>query len=200
MDDKEFQKKVLEIRDFIVNDRVSIRGLRLFVVRHKGYIFFHSGGLKSGFTAEEYGDVAHLNNKRGDILSMFSKLEFIINELLRLKILGFEYDKYEMFLQLISKIDLFVRIKYLRDWGVIDNAIFGLGHGLKEVRNAFAHEWEESNISYKKKMLMFDGFEEFRKDMLIFWKEIEDEYAKEQMNIDIDSILDELKEYVKKKA
>ena len=64
--------------------------LRLFLVLENQYLYINKGSARMGLTDKKIGMFSHLRLERGSILEAFSYLEFLITELIRLKIVGFE--------------------------------------------------------------------------------------------------------------
>ena len=61
--------------------------------------------VKDGQFSQEYSDdFKWINATRGNILDAFSRLEFVIGEIIRFKIIGFELEKKDMIWDIISKL------------------------------------------------------------------------------------------------
>ena len=122
---------------------------RLFLITDKSYIRIYYGIITSSWTAEEFYEIRSLRLERGEILELFSKLEFIVNELIQLKILGANSDKGKNLDDILENVDLFSRIRLLNKWGIIDKSVNGKLMHVKQVRNGFAHAWGKEEVRYK---------------------------------------------------
>jgi len=187
------EDKFNELIKIIFSSRKLPSNLRLFLITEKEYIRIYYGRITTSHFAEEYGFIRSLRFERGDILDMFSKLEFFVNELFQLKILGPSSDKGFMLDKLLENIDFFSRIRLLKEFGIIDGVLFNLLMQAKQVRNGFAHAWDENEVIYKGGLIKAK-FLEFKQDMEKVWKNLLDIYKTEQEKIDIQGIINQLKE------
>lgn len=117
---------------------------------------------------------------RGKILEIFSKFEFIIDEMVRTH---FKPDNDEDFDDFLISLDLFSKIKYLTKWGLINKEQKNNIIELKEVRNSLAHTWI-GPLRYKQVPLNEASFRKFKDDLVCFWKYLLSEYRKYQPSID----------------
>lgn len=126
-----------------------------------------------------HGIITHLGLDRGDILDVFSKIEFIVNELISIHI---QPQDVGAFNEVLNYISFFIKIKLLNNWGIFDNKLTEKIMRIKEVRNGFAHNWSDSEIKYKSKPIR-DNFFNFREDLLSIWKNLINVQQKNQPNI-----------------
>ena len=186
-------KKVLELSKAIINAKKFPQNLRLFLITETQFIRLYYGKLNASIWGEGSSYVKSLRLDRGQILDLFSKLEFFINEFILLRILGPNSPKGLLLDDILENVDFFSRIRILNKWNVIDNALLGLLLQTKQVRNGFAHAWDESEVMYKAKPIR-KMFAQFKKDMEQIWKKLLEIYKIEQAKIDIESIIRQLKE------
>lgn len=118
---------------------------------------------------------------RGKVLEIFSKFEFIINEMVRAH---FNLRNRVDFDDILLSLDLFIKIKYLTKWQLINKKQKDRIIKLKEVRNSLAHSWVGS-LYYDGKLLNESSFNEFKDDLIDFWKYLLTEYRKYQPDIDL---------------
>lgn len=116
---------------------------------------------------------------RGDILDYFSKVEFLVREIIQARILGlFLFSaKVEEFDQILQKAGFYGCIRLLDDWGMIGNNLRGKIDRVNGVRNQLAHSWSERDVYYKKnaenkRIRLSDNLEEFMKDAKEVWLEL----------------------------
>ncbi len=139
------------------------------------------------------GPIKNLKCDRGQILDIFGKLEFFINEIILLKILGPNSNNVEMLENILEYVDLFSRVRLLSDWEIFDNKLKEALMQTKQVRNGLAHRWDEKEVYYKGKMLK-DNLSKLIEDLLYIWKEIITVYVTQQDKIDIRKIIKEIEE------
>lgn len=155
--------------------------------------------LKDGmFRREHFSDFQYLQRERGQILDAFARFEFLIGEIIRFKIIGFETEKSDMLIDLISAIGFNRQISLLTDWKIIDSDLKKALNSLIEVRNGLAHKFFKQEIKYKNKPLMDfwekNAFEEFVKDMKNSWKKLVKIYENDQQKIDYKRLANSLRE------
>jgi len=119
--------------------------------------------MRESFRNELY-DVNVISPDRGKILDLFSKLEFIANECLRVHFFGL--GKKKDFDYLLKYTDFSHRIKTLFECGVICDKPKKQLLNLSYVRNQFAHIWQVTDIEYlQKKLSDKSNFERFKNDL-----------------------------------
>ena len=164
--------------------------LRLFVVLENECFYINNGHVSQQSSA--YGFFDHLQKDRGKILDAFAKFEFLIDELIRLKVMGYAAYENALVVDLIEKINLNNCISLLKKWRVIDNELGKKLCSLLEVRNQLAHVFSQSETRYKGQILMSysvkDAFSVFIKDLQDAWKDLTDIYIKEKDQIDFEKI------------
>lgn len=159
--------------------------LRLYLVSEDGREYYVKDGR---FRQEFVNDFKWLTPNRGIILEAFARFEFLIGEIIRFKIIGFETEKNDMIIDLISVVNLNRQISLLADWKIIDSDLKKRLNSLLEVRNGLAHKFFKEEINYKNKELMEFGedkaFDDFKNDMNEAWRKLVKIYVKEQEKID----------------
>lgn len=165
------------------------RDLELFLITEETYIKFHNGYLDIG---KNYVDTVVLNPKkleldRGQILSAFSKMEYLLNELIHLLVIDYDVKKRYMFNNILENINLHRKIMLLNKWGLISNRECKNMQKLKSVRNSFAHVWDEKEVEYKE-VALENNFDEFKNDLKELWLVLVDVYKVEQIKINLDEI------------
>src|SRR6185312_1229323 len=168
--------------------------LRLYLVTEDGREYY----VKDGRFRQEYmNDFQWLTSERGNVLEAFARFEFLIGEIIRFKIIGFETEKNDMIIDLISAINLNRQISLLSDWKIIDVDLKKRMNSLLEVRNGLAHKFFKEEINYKNKELMEFGenkaFDGFKKDMIEIWKKLVKIYVQEQEKIDFKKLANEIR-------
>lgn len=172
------------------------KDIRLYLVDDDGQEYYVKDG---NFNRVYSNDFQYVFQKRGDILDAFARLEFIIGEIIRFEVIGFENEKKDKFIGLISAIGLNRQISLLADWKVMDSNLKKSLNSLLEVRNGLAHKYFIEEVSYKNKKLMGfledKAFDQFKKDMLHVWKNLLKIYVKYQDKIDFKDVANSLRDY-----
>ncbi len=165
------------------------KNIRLYLTNGIDEHFINNGSVQQGHHEIEF---KFLVNERGNILDRFTKVEFLMTELIRLKILGYEVEKGEMMIDIISAVPVNRKISSLKKWKVIDTDLSKTLNALFEVRNGFAHKFSIEEITYKNrpmnKFVNEGTFEKFRKDLEKSWKGLIKAYIKEQNRVDFQEI------------
>jgi hypothetical protein len=118
-------------------------------------------------------------------------LEFIVNELVIFKVVGYDPKRAYLLDDILDKVDFFSRVKLLSDWKIIDGKLYQAIITIKQVRNGLAHYWDESEVLYKGKNLKH-CFSIFFEDIRNIFKKLINIYMLEQEKIDVDSIISEI--------
>ena len=87
------------------------------------------------------GPIGGLRPERGTVMDFFVQLELMVNQIFVVHIVG-RNDEVGKFEQLLDAVDLFSKIRFLQNWGLIDSRTKEMLLCLKEVRNGFAHHWD----------------------------------------------------------
>jgi hypothetical protein len=184
-------EKISALANALLNNPKKPENLRLLLITEKGFIRAYYDRISVVSTGEEYGIIRTLKYNRGDILDIFSKLEFFINEFIQLNMLGSRSEKALMLDHILEHVDFFSRIKLLNKWNIIDKKMMSLFMETKQVRNGLAHKWHINEVKYKDKKFK-KNFQTFKNDIEEIWKELIEIYKSEQDKIDVNSILKEI--------
>jgi hypothetical protein len=183
--------KIMELEGILRNQKEKWPNLRLFLITPNIWLRLYHGNLETQHQLQEHAIIRGLKPQRGDILDIFSKIEFLVNELIQAKILGLFSPDAPFLEDVLENVDLFSRIKLLQQWGIIDNKLCGMTMNLKQVRNGLAHKWKESEVNYKGKKIT-QSFVQFKHDLEEVWIGLVGAYMKEQQS-KIDEIITKLK-------
>ena len=182
-------EKLLNARNF-----KNPMNLRIFLVWKNGYTYVNNGGLQASHAY--FGVFSHLRKERGEILNAFSKLEFLIMELVRMKTMGKKFSHNANLVDLIEKPNISNLLQLLRKWKVITKSQQGKYTKLFGVRNQLAHIFDLNEATYNEKPISRivgkDNFKEFHLDLQTMWKELVLIYSKEQSKIDYSELITEI--------
>jgi hypothetical protein len=159
--------------------RNQLPDLRIFLVTHHKWLRVYRGKMEMYIPFEELAFIKNLKADRGDIIDFFSKLEFLVNELIQAKMLGLFSDKAYHFDGILENIDFWRRVILLRRWGVIDKDEIKKIEKIKCVRNELAHLWSEKEVSYENGSIS-DNIEKFRDDAGKVWTSLISKYMVEE--------------------
>ena len=182
------------IIDFVKKQSTTPEDFSLFLITEETYIRIHKGNLEMG---KNYVDTVVLNPKklsldRGEILSAFSKMDFLLTELIHLLIIDYSKIKREMVNAVLKNGNLHRRIELLKKLELINNNQCKQLKKLKNVRNGFAHSWDYKEVFYKEQRID-KIFEEFKKDLKESWLLLVDIYKEQQKKVNLDEIRELLK-------
>lgn len=167
--------------------------LRIFLISEKEHLRITYRGINFSWHTDDFGIGETFKYERGEILDLFSKLEFFVNEIIRLKLLGWENPNHQMLEGILENIDFFSRIKLLESWKIIGNPLKELLLETRQVRNGLAHKWDIREVNYKADTLE-KNFKIFKEDMIKIWKELLEVYKEEQGKIDFDKLIKEIED------
>ena len=166
--------------------------IRLFMITKTMYVRIYRGKVTWKLLTEELEFVKKMKCERGEILDLFSKMEFMINELIQLNLLGANNQESAKLDDALAYVDFFSRLRLLKKWGILDNSTVEMLNQTKQVRNGFAHAWGVEEILYKEKPIE-KNFQAFTLDMEKIWEALVEVYMVEQKKYDIDSIFDKIR-------
>jgi len=165
--------------------------LRFLLFEKNNIIRVYKGFTYQSSSINEINSLGIKSFDRGDILEAFSKIEFLINEIIIVYIRGFN-SMDEVLDDLLENIDLFTKTKILNKWERIDNQTKEKILKCREVRNGFAHKWSVEEIRYKDNPLKI-VFPNFQQDLINVWKALILAYQKQLSSLDLDKLLGLLK-------
>ena len=150
----------------------------------KKHFFINDGILKNGFDPKLI-----IENNRDSVLSGFSKMAFLFDEIIRLRIVGHSNDNdSKELLYLLNLIPVNRKIRTFLDWQVFGPEFTRDMSRLFEVRNDTIHCISLSEVIYnpgKTFLLSSDsGFKKFSTDLKKAWKTLLQIYVIEQEKID----------------
>jgi len=159
--------------------------IRLYLIFNKKHYLINNGNIKHGFSNN-----LKLNKNKTSVLDAFSKMGFLFDELIRLRIVGYVHNSSSKeLLYLLNLIPINRKIRTFLDWGVFDPKFTKQMSRLFEVRNDVLHSITLNEVDYTpgKTMSMrtIAGFNKFKKDMENSWFELIRIYNSQQAKIDL---------------
>ncbi len=174
------------------NKKKIPKNIRLYFVAKK-HFFINDGIVKDGFDSK-----LTIQNNRDSVLSAFSKMAFVFDEIIRLRVVGYSHNQNSIELMyLLHLIPVNRKIRTFLDWKLFSPEFARDMSRLFLVRSATMHCVSLNEVQYMpdKKILLSEkkGFTHFTKDMTKAWKNLLDVYVLEQEKISLDDLAQELK-------
>jgi len=166
---------------------------RLYIIDKNNHYFLNDGILKNGFDSKLI-----VAKNRDSILSAFSKMAFLFDEIIRLRIVTYsnQNDSKEL-LYLLNLIPINRKIRTFLDWTVFGPEYTRDMSRLFEVRNDTVHCVSIDEVKYNPKnslsLSSVHGFKKFKTDLDKAWGNLLKIYVTEQEKINWDTLLEELK-------
>ena len=183
--------KSTEFIAFLKKQEKIPKTIRLYVVSKRHY-FINDGILKNGFDSKLV-----IENNRDSVLSAFSKMAFIFDEIIRLRIVGYSHNQNSVELMyLLHLIPVNRKIRTFLDWKLFSPEFARDMSRLFMVRSSTVHCISLDEVEYvpEKKFVLSEkkGFDLFQKDMTKSWKNLLDVYVLEQEQISWEILFKEI--------
>ena len=165
--------------------------IRLYLIDEKKHYFISDGALKNGFATK-----LTIQNNRDSVLSAFSKMAFLFDEIIRLRIVQHSnQSNSDELLYLLNLVPVNRKIRTFLDWGVFEPEFTRDMSRLFEVRNDIVHCISLDDVTYnhptnKISLSSSSGFKKFKRDFENNWKILSAKYLQEQEKTDLKKILD----------
>jgi len=187
---------ILEIWKLIMNHKGLPSDMRLYIVTKNEQLYVNKGFAEKAY----YSNItSKVRQKRDTILEPFTKIEFILDELIRLYIVGFESRKQNEFLNLLDAIGSRRKIELLYKWKIITNNLKKRLENLFQVRNGVAHDLSMYEVRYQKKPLFHTlsqaNYNKFLKDLEKTWNDLVKTYLKAEKKINWTKLIEKIKRY-----
>jgi len=157
--------------------------IRLYIIDNNQHYFLNEGLIKKGFDSK-----LTVSKNRDSVLSAFSKMAFLFDEIIRLRIIGYSNQNNSTeLLYLLNLIPINRKIRTFLDWKVFSPEFTRVMSRLFEVRNDAVHciSLDEVNYTPKNKISLASatGFKKFSLDIQKAWSELSKTYVKQQEKI-----------------
>lgn len=167
--------------------------VRLYIIDKNRHYFLNDGVLKNGFDSK-----LDVTKNRDSVLSAFSKMAFLFDEIIRLRIVTHSNQtNSKELLYLLNLVPINRKIRTFLDWNVFGPEYTRDMSRLFEVRNDTVHCVSLDEVKYnpKNSFLLSDvnGFKKFKTDLYKAWNDLLKIYVTEQAKIDLDALSKELK-------
>ena len=177
----------------IIKKQKKSQKIRLYIIDKNGHYFLNDGVLKNGFNSK-----LTVTKNRDSVLSAFSKMAFLFDEIIRLRIIGHSnQDNSKELLYLLNLVPVNRKIRAFLDWGVFSPEYTRDMSRLFEVRNDTIHCVSLDEVRYNPKnsisLSSVNGFKKFKTDLDKAWENLLNIYVIEQEKIDWTALFEELK-------
>ena len=167
---------------YLKNHQKLSKNIRLYIISKKHY-FLNDGILKDGFDSKLI-----VEPNRDSVVTAFSKMAFIFDEIIRLRIVGYSNNQNSIELMyLLHLIPLNRKIRIFLDWKLFSPEYAREMSRLFLVRSSTIHCVSLDEVTYvpdkKIKLSSKKGFDSFKKDMTNAWKNLLKVYLLEQDQI-----------------
>ena len=172
----------------IIKKQKKSQKVRLYIIDKNKHYFLNDGILKNGFDSKLI-----LTKNRDSVLSAFSKMAFLFDEIIRLRIVAHSnQNNSKELLYLLNLVPINRKIRTFLDWGVFGPEYTRDMSRLFEVRNDIVHCVSLDEVKYNPKnpisLSSVNGFKKFKTDLDMAWKNLLKIYVVEQEKIDWDTL------------
>lgn len=177
----------------IIKKQKKSQKVRLYIIDKNKHYFLNDGILKNGFDSK-----LTVTNNRDSILSAFSKMAFLFDEIIRLRIVAHSnQNNSKELLYLLNLVPINRKIRTFLDWSVFGPEYTRDMSRLFEVRNDIVHCVSIDEVKYNPKnsisLSSVNGFKKFKTDLDKAWYNLLKIYVAEQEKINWDVLLEEIK-------
>ena len=164
----------------LLNEKNVSSSIRAYIIHKNKHHFVCDGKLEDGFESKQ-----KIEKNRDSVLSLFSKMSFLFDEIIRLRIVGLQNDESgSELLYLLNLIPINRKIRTLYDWKVFDPKFTQILSRLFDARNSITHcvslddakYVPDNNISLSTN----SGFRQFSKNLEKAWKDLVEIYKIQQ--------------------
>ena len=175
-----------------VNSAWNLFDVHFFYIDEQYSLFISKDGAShQEESTNDHSSVKRVGFDRGELLEIFSKLEFLVNECLRVHFLGLGTTK--NFEYLTQYIDMGHRVKTLYKEGLITKSLSNAIPNIMFVRNQIAHTWQFKDIMYQQKDLEdYDHFVKFKNELELTFSELINTYHSIMKVSDVEQYVNEL--------
>ena len=190
-------KLILEFDKVAKGTKILPKNITLYYILKDNHCYLRNGTLKSGFSKP-----LTISSKlsRDSLLSTYSTMEFIFDELIRILVLDpKDNDQSKRLYYLLSLIPVNRKIRLFLDWKVFDPITARKFSRLFEVKNSLVHSVRVEDVVYRPKTSLSLGKnlskKKYQKDLLGGWNTLCKIYQKHQDQISWEDLLAEIKNY-----
>jgi hypothetical protein len=174
---------ILNSDNFYLPEELSI----LFILDNS-LIRVHKGVVNLESSRHNYSEIKGLSCNREDILKYFTKIDFIIDQLIGIRLLDNFPKNSEILGDVLEELSLAEKLNLLFKWGFLKRSSRSNWNKIRKVRNDMAHKWSTREMVYEK-LKLEDNFARFRDDFSKEWKNLIEIYRSVQTKIDVEHLI-----------
>lgn len=164
--------------------------IELFLADEKNYVYIRNGKLNG--ESSKYGLMTEIKQERGSILDAMAKFEFVISEMIRIKISGFKPT--DVAKAVNRRLSFGQRVDILLNLKILDKSIADKLFTIFHVRNSLAHGFFASNTMWDNKPIFENSnFENFKGSLQNTWNELINKYTQMITGPELDSLKKQVK-------
>lgn len=116
-------EKIMQVEDLLLHAAEYRTGIRLLLVSDSQFLLVDDGYLNRYTQIREMEIIRGLTFSREKILDVFIKLEVMLTELIKLKLVGFYSERAVMLEEIIKNMNIHRKREILKTWGIIDRPL-----------------------------------------------------------------------------
>lgn len=174
------------------------KNIRLYLILKNGHIFINNGLIEDGFSQPKF---TSLKNNHDETLSIFSKMGFLFDEMIRFLLVGHNHDeKSKRLLYVLNLIPLNRKIRLFLDWKIFDEEFTRNLSRLFEVRNGLVHSIN-MDVEYRKDKIMIlsnkKDYTQFKTDLQNAWEKLSQVYTDQLSKTDWKKVISKINQISK---
>jgi hypothetical protein len=164
----------------LINGENTPSSIRAYIIHKNKHYFVCNGKLEDGFESKQ-----KIEKNRDSVLSLFSKMSFLFDEIIRLRIVGFQNNESgSELLYLLNLIPINRKIRTLYDWKVFDPKFTQILSRLFDARSSIVQCVSIDDAKYVPddsiSLSTNSGFRKFSKNLGKAWKDLIEIYKIQQ--------------------
>ena len=189
---------IAEFEKYLKNKKTIAKKIRLYYVIQQRHYYLNNGKIEQGFQNVNIQDQFPID--RDSLLSVYSRMEFIFDELIRISLIGlFHEEKSKRLLYILSIVPVNRKIRLFLDWKIFDEEFTRMLSRLFEVKNGLLHCVTINEVEYRKKKTLFlsndNDLNEFLNDLQSAWNSLFKVYKNELKKFNWTAVIEEIKKH-----
>ena len=185
------ENTIKELENSIMHKKFP-NDIRIFLPTQKNFIYANNG--RANISMSIYGIMSNLKAERGSILDALVKFEFVVFEMVRFSVVGFEPTK--TILEVVKSLSPKQRVNVLTKTRILKKSLGNKLIKIIDLRNQIAHKFSVSEAIWNN-LPLFEkhNFQDFQKEIQEVWDEVIIDYNKMISRSNIKSIIQRIDNY-----
>ena len=146
-------KTISDFHTLVKTKKKIPKNIRLYYIIKNSHYYINDGRLEKGFGTLCFKNKTNVD--RDFLLSVYDKMSFLFDELIRLLLIGHIHDeKSKRLLYILSIVPVNRKIRLFLDWTIFDAEFTRSLSRLFEVRNGLTHSVSINEVEYNKKSIL----------------------------------------------